>query len=342
MLPLKMPVIDDSIRSMIEYPHLPEKTADSTRPIKMPEIDQLFDIQINGYAGVDFNADRLTPEALHEACAKLLDDGVSQILATVITDTIEKMAARLANLAALRAADPLVQQVVAGFHIEGPFISPEPGYVGAHPVEHVVPPTVDAMQRLLDAADGLVRIVTLAPETDAGLKVTRMLVQSGVVVAAGHCNATMDQLLAALDAGLGMFTHLGNGCPAELPRHDNIVQRVLSIADRLFISFIADGAHVPLFALGNYLRLVPAKHVIIVSDAIGAAGCGPGTYTLGGQSVEIGDDLVPWAEDGTHLMGSACPLARMVANLRSGLDITDDQIHQWFVDNPRRLLRENL
>ena len=98
-----------------------------------------FDLQVNGYAGVDFNSDHLTAEALHRACQRLRDDGVAGILATVITDTVDRMVARLANLVMIREREPLVRQIVAGLHIEGPFLSAEPGYPGAHPVPAITP-----------------------------------------------------------------------------------------------------------------------------------------------------------------------------------------------------------
>ena len=297
-----------------------------------------FDVQVNGYAGVDFNADSLTADALHSACARILDDGVSGILATIITDDVARMTHRLAAIVAIRRDDALVRQVIAGLHIEGPFISREPGYVGAHPAAVVIPASPDVMKRLLDAADGLTRIVTLAPEHDADLKVTRMLAGRSIVVAAGHCNPTVDELRGAIDAGLSMFTHLGNGCPMNLHRHDNIVQRVLGMAQRLHVSFIADGAHVPFVALRNYLRLVPPERVVIISDAISAAGCGPGTYTVADQAVDVHDDLVPRAADGSHFVGSACTMHRMADNLRRELGVSDTQIRQWLIDNPRQLI----
>ncbi|MBN1587939.1 MAG: N-acetylglucosamine-6-phosphate deacetylase [Pirellulales bacterium] len=307
----------------------------------MTECDDYFDLQINGYAGVDFNDGELIGESLHRACVQLRNDGVGGILATVITDTVDRMVARLANLATIREHDPLVRQVVAGVHIEGPFINPEPGYVGAHPVTAVTAADPELMKRLLDAAGGLTRIVTLAPEKDEGLRVTRMLERLGVVVAAGHCNPTIDQLRAAIDVGLSMFTHLGNGCPMRLHRHDNIVQRALGLADRLHISFIADGTHVPFVALRNYLRLIPPEHVVVVSDAISAAGRKPGTYTVGGQAVEVGNDQVPRAADDSHFVGSACIMRQMADNLRRELGASNEQIRQWLSENPRRVIGQN-
>jgi len=307
----------------------------------MNHIDQYFDLQVNGYAGVDFNADDLDPEALHRACERLREDGVAGILATIITASVERMTGRLARLVAIRRQDPLVADVVAGIHIEGPFISSEPGYYGAHPVATVRPADGELMRRLLDAAGGLTRIVTLAPERDEGFRVTQMLAGLGIVVAAGHCNPTIDQLRAAIDAGLSMLTHLGNGCPAMLPRHDNMVQRGLALADRLSICFIADGAHIPLFALGNYLRLVPPEHVVIVTDAISAAGCGPGAYALGSQMVEVDEALVSRTAAGACLAGSASTMRKMADNLRTHLGADDAKIRQWLHDNPRRVLERN-
>ena len=218
-----------------------------------------FDLQLNGYKGVDFNSDALTADGLHEACTLLRADGVGGVLVTVITDSLECMTSRLAKIAAIHGHDPLVREIVRGVHIEGPFLNETPGFVGAHPAEQVRPASVEAAEQLLEAADGLTRLVTLAPERDEGLATTRFLADRGIIVAAGHSDASLEQLRAAIDAGLSMFTHLGNGCPLMLPRHDNIIQRVLSLADRLWISFIADGVHVADPALETILRLGGAR-----------------------------------------------------------------------------------
>ena len=127
------------------------------------------DLQVNGYAGVDFNVDNLSAESLHECCARLQRDGVAGILATVITAPVDAMCARLARIVQHRDSDPLVRETIWGLHVEGPFINGRPGYVGAHPPAAVCPADPDTMKRLLDAADGLVRIVTLAPEQDEAL-----------------------------------------------------------------------------------------------------------------------------------------------------------------------------
>ncbi len=254
-----------------------------------------FDLQVNGYAGVDFNSDALTVDEAHRACAAMRADGVDQALATVITADLDQMARRIARIAAARTADPVVAECLAGIHVEGPFLSSEAGYVGADPAAHAQPASLDAAKRLLDAGGGAVRLVTLAPERDPDGAVTRWLVAQGVRVSAGHCNPSVDQLRRAIDAGLSMFTHLGNGCPLMLHRHDNVIQRVLSLADRLCVTFIADGVHVPFPALKNYLAVVGPERAIVVSDAIAAAGMGPGVYHLAGQEIVVDEQLATWS-----------------------------------------------
>lgn len=295
-----------------------------------------FDIQVNGYGGIDFNQDDLTADQLHTACERLEQDGVVGVLATIITEDVDRMIVRLANLVRLREADPLAKKIIPGFHIEGPFINPTPGYVGAHPSDAVLPAGVDYMRRLLDASGGLTRLVTLAPECDAGFDVTRMLTDENVTVSAGHCNPTTDELAAAIDSGLSMFTHLGNGCPMQMHRHDNIIQRVLSMRDRLTICFIPDGVHVPFGALRNYIDLIGVENTVVVTDAIAPASLGPGDYTLGRWQLKIGEDMVARAPDGSHLIGSAITMPRVMHNLVNELGLSQADAHKLVDQNPRK------
>ena len=123
---------------------------------------ECLDLQVNGYQGVDFNGDEVLAEELHAACEQLKADGVAGILATIITARIDRMTARLSRLARLRREDDLVRERIWGFHVEGPFLNATPGYVGAHPAAHVLPASLDAMKRLLESGEGLVRLVTRA------------------------------------------------------------------------------------------------------------------------------------------------------------------------------------
>jgi N-acetylglucosamine-6-phosphate deacetylase len=297
-----------------------------------------IDLQLNGYKGVDFNGDDLTLESLRRACSAVRADGGGTMLATVITDRLDRMIARISRLAAFREADATIRDVVAGIHVEGPFISPLPGYVGAHPREHVIPATPEAAAQLIDAGRGLVRLLTLAPEHDAGLATTRWLADRGIVVSAGHCDPTLDQLARGVDAGLSAFTHLGNGCPLSLHRHDNIIQRALATTGLRWIMFVADGVHVPAAVLGNFLRLAGLDRAIAVTDATAAAAMGPGRYRLAGMDVVVDADGAAWAADRSHLVGSTATMRQVREFLAASLAMPPADIDRLTAVNPSRLL----
>ncbi len=165
-----------------------------------------------------------------------------------------------------------------------------------------------------------------------------MLASQSVRIAAGHTDASVDQLSAAMDAGLTLFTHLGNGCPMQMHRHDNIVQRVLSLSHALHITFIADGVHVPYAALKNYFRLAGTGATIVVSDAIAPAGLGPGRYTLGRWDLLIGDDMAARAPDGSHFVGSAITMKQAYANLTGPVGLDAEDATRLTRDNPMRAM----
>ncbi|QDT07884.1 N-acetylglucosamine-6-phosphate deacetylase [Rubripirellula lacrimiformis] len=297
-----------------------------------------IDLQVNGYAGVDFNDEHVSDQQWLDVCARLTADGVDKILATVITAPIDRMIARIERIAIAMETFPEVARMVAGIHVEGPFISPVAGFVGAHPTAAVMPADVATADRLLDAGRGHVRLLTLAPECDAGARLVRHLSDQGIVVAGGHSDASLDQLQQAVDQGMSLYTHLGNGCPSQLNRHDNIIQRVIRLSDQMYVSLIADGHHVPNFALANYLRCIPHDRVIIVTDAINAAGLGPGKYSLAGQRVEVDPDGAAWAEGRQHFAGCATPMQTMAEILRDQLGVGDELVDRWTRVNPGRLL----
>ncbi len=249
------------------------------------------DLQINGCFGVDFNCDSMHLDQFQYAAAMLKRAGTGRFLATVITDDMELMLRRVTRIAEAiesQASADEDQAICAGIHIEGPFLSNSTGYIGAHPAHHSKPASVDDAKRLIEAGQGYVKVLTLAPERDMRGDVTKYLCQQGIIVAAGHTNATRDELLLCIDQGLRMITHFGNACPAELPRHDNVLWRMVSVRQDLLCGIIADGHHLPLWLIPVIVDLFGLENVFCVSDAISAAGLGPGTYTLGARSIQIG------------------------------------------------------
>jgi len=298
-----------------------------------------FDLQVNGYAGADFSAADLSLEDCRRACTALATDGVDAILATLITDSIDALVAALKRLRSYRDADVQIQRMIGGFHIEGPFLNPEPGYAGAHATRWIRPAQPDVMTRLLDAGDGLVRLVTLAPEQDPACRTIDLLVRHGVTVSAGHTDATLPELRRAIDAGLSMITHLGNGCPVLLPRHDNIIQRMLAVADQVRVCLIPDGIHVPFFALRNYLEFVGIERCIMVTDAISAARLGPGLHRLGGEPVEVDASGAARRPGAANLAGSTLTMPRLRDHLASELGLGEQDIARVVDINPRAALR---
>ncbi len=302
--------------------------------------NKYYDIQVNGYAGVDFNQNNLTIENLRHASLKLEDDGVKGIFATIITTDLSDMISRIEQLVHLRKQDSVISKIIKGIHIEGPFINSELGYRGAHPEKFILKPDVEVMKKLVDAGDGLVRIVTLAPEMDNSNEVIRYLKSQNIIVSAGHCNPTLHQLKSAIDAGLSMFTHLGNGCPQVLLRHDNIIQRVLSLKNELLICFIADGIHIPFYALKNYIALAGIENVIITTDAMAAAGAKAGRYTISNIELEVGEDRVVREPGKDNFAGSAIDMKSSYKNLVEKVGLTIEESIKLTYSNPKKIFEK--
>ena len=297
-----------------------------------------IDLQVNGYVGVDFNDPETSLDELARSAQAMLDDGVEVALPTVITASPEAMIRCLENIARAREASEVAYQVFRGVHIEGPFLSPVDGYIGAHPKQHAASQNQALLERLLDAAGNLATIVTLAPEIDTGGRMTHQCHERGVVVAAGHSDASLTQLEECVDAGLSLFTHLGNGCPRLMDRHDNIIYRALRLKDRLRFSLIADGFHVPELLFRILLDWVPLENLLVVSDAISAAGLGPGSYRLGDRSVTIGEDRACRDASGEHFVGSASRMRDADCWLKDSLGLEEPIRQSLLVQNPARLL----
>lgn len=297
-----------------------------------------FDLQVNGYAGADFCSLQLTAEQLHVGCEALREDGFDGILATVITDSIENLELKLNNLVRLREQDELAREVIAGFHIEGPFLNPNTGYIGAHSPNAVKEGNKEDAKRLWEASNGLAKLVTLAPEHDPDSVVTSFFSNQNVTVSAGHCNPTVDQLQAATDHGLSMITHFGNGCPVELPRHDNVLQRMLRLREHFWFCFIPDGAHVDFVALQNYMDFVGIDRTIMTTDAIAATKLGPGLHQLSGLTIEVDESGIARRPGSQNLAGSTITMPQLRRNLQQQLGMSEDEIGQVIDRNPRGAL----
>ena len=298
-----------------------------------------FDLQVNGFAGVDFNRPGLTGEELMRAGQALWAHGVAGFFPTVITASLNAMARTLETIRRAREGSPVLARAVRGIHLEGPFICPQDGPRGAHPRDHVRDPDWETFCRLQEAAGGHIRLVTLAPERPRALEIIERLRTSGVVVAIGHTDATEADIDAAVKAGAQLSTHLGNGAHAVLPRHRNYIQKQLA-TDGLLTSIIVDGHHLAEYFVKNVVRCKGPERVILVTDAMAAAGAAPGMYRLGEVLAEAQPDGVVRLPGTPYLAGSSLTMDRAVANVRRFTGITLAQALGMATEHPRRLWPE--
>ena len=289
----------------------------------------LFDFQVNGFGGVDFQRDNLTSTEFAHAVAALRQHGTSGIFATLITDEIEALCRRFAALEKLCATVPSAGAAILGYHLEGPWLSPTPGYRGAHPAGPMRAPTLADYERLQAAAHGRLRLITLAPEWPGSAEFIAAVTQQGVHVSLGHTNASEAEIDAAIRAGARFCTHLGNGCPLELPRHDNIVQRLLA-RDELTACFIPDGIHLPKGVLKNFIRAKPNGRVLFTTDAMAGAGAPPGRYTIGPHLITVGADGVARQPGEKNFAGSTLTPDVGVRHIADWLNLTPEAAyHLW-------------
>lgn len=236
-----------------------------------------WDIQTNGRWGVSFSDPALTVDQVREIVRAQAALGTARLCPTLITAPRASTLHGLRTIAAACEADARVAAMVAGIHLEGPYISPLDGYRGAHPLEAVRPPDRGEFEAFQAASGGRVALMTLAPEQPGAVAFIEWAVASGVRIALGHTAADGPTIAAAVAAGASLSTHLGNGIAAQLPRHPNPIW-VQAAHDELWASLIADGHHLGPEVLRVLTRAKPTGRVILVSDASPLAGLPVGCY----------------------------------------------------------------
>jgi len=284
----------------------------------------LVDLQVNGYAGFDFNSnpDKWSADDFRKTGEALRKRGVVAVLPTFITDDFVQLMDRVSKYSALMQSNPDLQSRFPGLHIEGPFISPNDGPRGAHPVIHCKQPSEipEFFADLISKSGNRISMITLAPELKGAMELIEMAEKAGICAAIGHTEAGSETIAHAIRAGAKISTHLGNGSHQILPRHANYIQVQLAM-DELFASFIADGHHIPFYALKNYIRSKGVVRSILVTDAMEAADKGAGTYKLGKQNVIVREDLLVRVPGQPNLAGSALTLDRAVINVATHCDV---------------------
>ena len=299
--------------------------------------DGLFDLQVNGYAGVDFNDPALTPALLDHALEAMLASGVTQCLPTLITAHPDELAERFTAIDRAVSASRLGPAMVPGYHLEGPFLREIEGYSGCHPQDAMRDPDTALIERLEQRLERPILLITLAPERNGATGFIAEMTRRGKVAAMGHSAAGFAAVRTAADAGLTLSTHLGNGLPQQLPKLENTLLAQLS-EPRLAACLIADGHHMSPEALAALIRLKGAGNCILVTDAVLGAAAAPGLYSFANMAVErtMGGAMVQPGR--TNLAGSALCLDKAVRNTVAWTGLPSEAAIAMASDAPRRAM----
>lgn len=314
---------------------------DSPSSEKLPYISPGWvDLQVNGWRGLDWNGDNVSVQDAEELCRLLARRGTTRFLPTVITAARETMLDRIRRIRALCDQSDIVRRAVAGIHVEGPFIASEDGPRGAHDRNSTRDSSIEEFQSWMDVSDGLVRLVTLAPERKGAVGLIGAMADAGVVPAIGHTGASAAQIRAAVDAGARFSTHLGNGLANEVHRHHNPIWTQLA-EDRLSAGVIADGHHLPLEVLRTLVRAKEARRVVTVSDAAAPGGNPAGTYKWSGIEVEVSEEGRLGLAGTPYLAGAGHLQDRAVATLVRAVGLTVADAITTVTRNPLELIGED-
>lgn len=284
----------------------------------------LIDIQINGYSSVSFSLEgtgstssdfKLSASDIIKVTRGLWELGVTTFFPTITSNSREIM---LRNFSVIAGAmnDPSLLGSIAGFHLEGPYISAVDGYRGAHPKEHVRPPDWKEFLEFYEASGEKILLITVAPEIKGAIEFIKKCREKGIVVSIGHHNGSAEIIKQAVDSGAVMATHLGNGCAAMINRHKNPIWPQLA-DDRIMICIICDGFHLPEEIIRVFFKVKGVNNTIITSDITSYAGMPDGVYKIKtGETViktSEGNLIFSGMEGG--LYGSASPLTKGVGNI---------------------------
>ena len=300
------------------------------------ELPGWIDLQVNGCGGVDFSDAGLTEEQAGRAFEQILASGTQAFLPTVVTNPAAVYERNLPLLAGLMKQEPFRSRVL-GLHIEGPFISPEPGAVGAHPPDCVQPPDATLLDRMQEWSGGMVRLLTIAADVPGAEALCRHATDQGITVSLGHQLPAEGDLARLADAGARALTHLGNGIPNMLPRHPNPIWAGLA-EDRLTAMIIADGHHLPGMVLKTALRAKGLDKVVVVSDASSMARMPPGEYASMNNRIVLEPSGKLWNPDKQCLVGSSAMMNDCMNHLHGLGWLSLEELQQVGHANPLRLI----
>ena len=297
---------------------------------------KLTDLQVNGYAGVDFSSSELSESDFVSACAKLVKHGVNAFLPTVITSS-EAVYKRNLSLIARMSENVEIKKHILGIHAEGPFISNKSGAVGAHNPEWTKEPDIDFLKKMQEWSNGKIKILTIAAELPNAEKVCEYATRTGISVFLGHQDAQLSDLERLADAGAKAITHLGNGMPNMVNRHDNILQYSLA-CDKLTATIITDGHHLPSHLIKTIIKAKGIEKIAIISDASPVAGMPPGKYQISGNDAVLEENGLFHNPTKNCMVGSSATMVECIKYMDSLGILTKEQLQKVVYHNPLKLI----
>jgi len=247
-----------------------------------------FDLQVNGYKGIDFSSAHLHEDEFVYCIRELNKTGTIGFLPTMITSAPQVYERNLRLMNRVKEHREF-RNIIPGFHIEGPFISNEDGYRGVHPAKFVKAPGIAFFRKLQIWSGQSIRLLTMAAELKGATRLCRYMTEAGVAVSLGHQHAGEVEITRMANSGASAITHLGNGIPHLIHRHQNPLWAALA-DDRLKAMVVADGFHLPLPMLKTILKAKGINNTILVSDLSPVSGLKPGLHKLWGHQVKLGED----------------------------------------------------
>ena len=297
------------------------------------------DIQVNGFAGVDFSSPDLEAEKAISVLPALWSSGVTTFCPTLITNSLSMLARNFAILEQAARMNRDFADAAPSYHLEGPYLSPL-GSHGAHDPRWMRHPDWEEFLELQRAAGGKIGIVTVAPELPGAEGFIRKAQTAGVVVAIGHTDGGPEDVHRAATAGATLNTHLGNGCPEYLHRHRAPLWAQLA-TESLHASMICDGFHLPPDVVKVIVGVKGIDKCILITDAVHVALLPPGKYTLVGTEIELLPSGQVVTGDRGSMAGSALTMNRGVAVFVKFSQCTLASAILAATTNPAKLLRHH-
>jgi len=304
--------------------------------MKSEKLRGFIDLQVNGYKGVDFSSPDLNEDSFLFACREIEKKGTQAFLPTIITSDLKVYEKNL-KLMAKVMGNKRFTKLLPGIHLEGPFISSREGYRGSHPAQYIKEPSIELFKKMIKWSENKIKMITLAAEVSGAEKLCKFAVQQNIIVSLGHQRANEKEMNKLTAAGAKALTHLGNGLPHLIHRHQNSIWAGLA-NDQLTAMIITDGCHLPVSLIKTIIKVKGIKNTILVSDVSPFGGMKPGIYNLWGMDIILKKNGFLFNPQTGFLAGSSSTMQEEVGFLLKEKILNPEEINQIAFYNPLRMI----